>query len=46
MNKGKLGITNPGTKATINRMEVVNNQTLLIMPQQTDQPKILNNQMD
>ena len=27
-NKGKLGITNPRTKATINRREAVNNQIL------------------
>ena len=45
INKGNLGITNLGTKATINRREVVNNQTLPTMPRKSGQSKILSNQM-
>ena len=42
-NKGKLEIIEPGTKATINHREEVNNQTLPTMLGQTGQPKILSN---
>ena len=34
-NKGKPGKTNPGTKATINHREAVNNQTLPTIPWET-----------
>ena len=44
INKGKLGMTDPETKATINYREVVNNQTLKTMSQQTGQPKIIHEQ--
>ena len=46
INKGKLGITDLGTKATINHREAVNDQTLPTMLWQIDQPKILHDQMD
>ena len=45
INKGKLEIISPGTKPITNHREVVNNQTLPTMPQQTESPKTPHDKM-
>ena len=45
INKGKLEIIGPATRAITNRREAVSNRILPTMPQQTSQPRIPHNKM-